>query len=290
MRREVRLADGRTLDAWIDPGESGVPLVFHDGTPSGGMPFGAHVAAARSRGLRWISWSRPGYGSSTRLEGRTVSDVVADTRHVLDELGAGNFYVAGWSGGGPHALACAALMSERVLGVSTIAGAVPYPAEGLDYLAAMGAENVEELQASLEGIEAQAAFVEKLWPAFRDMTAASAADAFGDLVDEVDRAALTGEFAEWLAADVNDAVGDGYSGWLDDEHAFAQPWGFGLDSFDVPVHIWQGGHDRMVPFAHGEWLAGHVRRACAHLLPDQGHLSLGAYCFDAILDEMVGAS
>ncbi len=288
MRRDIRLPDGRTLEAWIDPDESGVPLVFHDGTPSGGMPFSAHVSAARQRNLRWISWSRPGYGRSTRFEGRTISDVAADTSDVLDQLAAGSYYVVGWSGGGPHALACGAFMPERVLGVATMAGAVPYPAEGLDYLASMGAENVEELRASLEGIDAQAKFVEKLWPAFRDMTPASAADAFGDLIDEVDRAALTGEFAKSLAANMNDALRDGYTGWLDDEHAIVQPWGFGLDRYEVPVHVWQGGHDRMVPFAHGEWLAAHVGRACPHLLPEKGHLSLGTDCFDAILDEMLG--
>ena len=171
-----------------------------------------------------------------------------------------------------------------------LAGAVPYPAEGLDYLAAMGDENVEEFRASMDGIDAHAKFLEKLWPAFRDMTAASAAAAFGDLIDEVDRASLTGEFAAWTAANMNEALRDGYSGWQDDEHALVQPWGFDLESLDMPVHIWQGGHDRMVPYAHGEWLAHHVRSSCAHLLPEQGHLSLGVDLFDAILDEMVSAT
>ena len=287
MRRDVQMTDGRVLDAWIDPDDSGVPLVFHLGCPASGLPFAAHVAAARERGLRWISWSRPGYGTSTRFQGRLVSDVAADARDVLDQLGVDKAYVAGWSGGGPHALACAAMMPDRSLAVSIIASTAPYPAEGLDYLAGMGAENVEGFKASFTGPEADAAILEKDWPQMRGMTAASVAESFGDLIDDVDRASLTGEFAEWVVANAHEALRDSYLGWLDDDQAVVRPWGFELDWLDVPVHIWQGAHDRMVPFAHGEWLAAHVRGACPHLLPDEGHLSVAVGSFGAILDEMM---
>jgi pimeloyl-ACP methyl ester carboxylesterase len=287
MRIQIELPGGRGLDAWIDSEESGVPLVFFEGTPASGMPFAPHVAAARERGLRWVSWGLPGYGRSTRREGRSVADVAADTTQVLDRLGAQEAYVAGWSGGGPHALAVGALLPERVLGISVIGGEAPYPAPGIDYLAGMGEENVEEFKASLEGPDALAEVLEQWWPEFRNATGTDIADAFHDVIDEVDRAALTGDFAEWIATDMREALRDSYFGWLDDDLAFVSPWGFTLDSFEVPVHIWQGGHDLMVPFAHGEWLAAHVRNACPHLLPEQGHLSLGIDCFDTILDEMV---
>ena len=279
MRRQIELADGRVLDAWIDPDASGVPFVFHFGTPSSGLPLATHLAAARERGLRWISWSRPGYGSSSRLEGRSVTDVVRDTREVLDQLGAERCYVAGWSGGGPHALACAALMPDRVLGVTTIAGVGPYVVpdglEAFDFLAGMGAENVEGFNATLEGPEAEAAMLEREWPVMRAVTAEQIADAFGDLIDDVDRASLSGDFAEFAAANMHEGLRDSYLGWMDDDLAFVRPWGFELDAFEVPVHIWQGAHDRMVPFAHGEWLAGACRGACPHLLPEHGHLSSG---------------
>src|SRR5688572_4572299 len=108
MRRTLTLADGRTLDAWVDDFD-GVPLVFHFGTPSSGLPFEPFLAATRDRGLRWVSWNRPGYGSSTRDEGRSVASVVDDTRELLSQLSAERAHIVGWSGGGPHALACAAL-------------------------------------------------------------------------------------------------------------------------------------------------------------------------------------
>jgi pimeloyl-ACP methyl ester carboxylesterase len=287
MKRQIELADGRLLDAWIDPDESGIPLVFHDGTPSSGMPFGPHVDAAHERGLRWVSWSRPGYGSSTRLENRSVVDVVDDTRDVLNQLAASKAYVGGWSGGGPHTLACAAMLPDRVIGVTIVAGVAPFDAEGLDFLAGMGEENVVEFGAALEGSEKLAEFLEPAWQSMRDLTGPEVAAGFGDLVDDVDRAALTGSYAEWLAASNHEALRDSFDGWLDDDIAFARPWGFDLDSFEVPIHIWQGAHDRMVPFAHGQWLASHVRHACPHLLPEHGHLSLGVAHFGVILDEML---
>ena len=292
MRSQVTMADGRVLDAWIDSDAGGEPFVFHFGTPSSGMPFAGHLSAARQRGLRWISWSRPGYGSSTRFEGRVVADAVEDTHDVLNQLGLDKAYVAGWSGGGPHALACAALMPDRVLGVSTLASVGPFSGvedlESLDFLADMGAENIEEFGAAVEGPQALAKFMDQVWPATQHVTTADIADNFGDLIDEVDRGVLTGEFAEYLAADMREGLRESYFGWMDDDLAFVRPWGFDLDSFEVPVHIWQGAHDRMVPLAHGKWLAGHCHGGCVHLVPEEGHISLIVDQFGAILDEMLG--
>ena len=285
-RRSIELPDGRTLDAWIGDGD-GTPLVFHFGTPSSGLPFAPHVEAARDRGLRWISWSRPGYGSSGRQEGRSVASVVEDTRAVLDRLGVAGAYIVGWSGGGPHALACAALMADRVIGVSTIASVAPYEARGLDWFAGMGGENVEEFGAAVAGPDELGPWMDTNWPMFRAVTAAQVSESLGDLVDDVDRGALTGDFAEYVAASFRDGLREGYWGWHDDDLAFARDWGFGLDSFAVPVHVWQGAHDRMVPFAHGEWLGQNCAGACVHLLPEHGHLSLAVDSFRAILDEMI---
>jgi pimeloyl-ACP methyl ester carboxylesterase len=103
----------------------------------------------------------------------------------------------------------------------------------------------------------------------------------------VDRASLNGEFAEWMAASMRDALRDGYWGWFDDDMAFIKPWGFDLDSLRVPVHVWQGAHDRMVPFAHGEWLAAHIPTARPHLLPEHGHLTLAVDSLPWILDELL---
>lgn len=285
-RTTISLADGRELDAWIDD-VAGTPLVFHFGTPGSGLPKAEHMAAARERGLRWVSWSRPGYGSSSRHEGRSVASVVDDTHEVLDQLGAERAYVMGWSGGGPHAFACAALMPERVIGASTIASVAPWGAPGLDWLAGMGAENVEEFGAALTGPDALRPWMEANWPIFRAVTGAQVGEAMGDLVDHVDRAALTGDFADAVAANFQEGLREGFWGWHDDDLAFTRPWGFGLGAIPVPVHIWQGAHDRMVPFAHGQWLGANCPGACVHLVPEEGHISLAVNGFGAILDEML---
>ena len=286
--RSTRLAtpDGRSLDLYLDGPEDGTPLVFICGTPGSGLPYQPFVDALAERGLRYVSWSRPGYGSSTRLPERSVAQVVDDTATVLDHLGADRCYVLGWSGGGPHAMACAARMPGRVQAVATIGAVAPWPAEGLDWMAGMGDENIEEFSASLEGPDALIEFKERAWPIFSKVSGPEMADAFGDLIDDVDRGSLTGEFSDWVAASMREGLREGYWGWFDDDMAFVKPWGFDLGSISVPVHIWQGAHDRMVPFAHGQWLAAHVGNACAHLHEEHGHLSLAVDSVPRILDEL----
>ena len=285
----IELPDGRSLDLWQAGPPDGEPLVFHHGTPAAGLPFEHHVREMAARGLRYVGWTRPGYGSSSRHPGRTVGDDAADGRAVLDQLGIERAWVVGWSGGGPHALGLAAQAPERVRGVAIIGGAAPWGAEGLDFLAGMGAENVEEFSATLEGEDAIRPFVERAWPTFRDVGPDGIAAAFGDLVDDVDRGSITGELADFLAAGAHEALRETFWGWLDDDLVFVRPWGFDLRSIECPVHVWQGAHDRMVPYAHGQWLATHIPTACPHLSEDDGHLTLVVDSFPQILDELIGA-
>jgi len=282
------LPGGRVLDVWLAGPEDGTPLLFIPGTPGAGIPYPPMVEALAQRGLRYVSFSRAGYGSSTRSPGRSVADVIDDVKEVLASIGADRMWVAGWSGGGPHALACAALIPERVLGTALVASVAPYPAAGLDWMAGMGAENVEEFQAALDGPDALTGFMERAWQTYHQVTAQQIADAFGDLVDDVDRGSIRDEYAEWLAALFREAIRESSWGWYDDDMAFVSPWGFDLGAIPGPVHIWQGRHDRMVPFAHGEWLAVHVGSACPHLLDEHGHLSLVVDSMPMILDELVG--
>jgi pimeloyl-ACP methyl ester carboxylesterase len=285
----LRLPDGRSLDVFLDGPETGTPLLFHIGTPGAGLPFAPFVNTLAERGLRYVSFSRPGYGSSTRRPGRRVVDVVEDSAAVLDAIGAERGYVIGWSGGGPHALACAARLPERVISAATIGGVAPYPAEGLDWTAGMGAENVEEFGAALAGADELIVFKERMAPVLRVVTPEQVADAFGDLIDDVDRGSLTGAFAEWMADVFHEALRIGYWGWFDDDMAFTKPWGFELDEIHVPVFIWQGGHDRMVPFAHGEWLAAHLPGAKPRLFEEHGHLSLAVDSIARVVDELLTA-
>jgi pimeloyl-ACP methyl ester carboxylesterase len=284
------MPDGRALDVWVEGEPTRGTLLFIFGTPSSGLPSRAEIRETAARGLQLVTWSRPGYGDSTRQPGRSVADLVPDAVAILDALDVDRAWVAGWSGGGPHALACAALVPDRVIAAASLAGLAPYGADGLDWLAGMGAENIEEFNAALEGPEALIDFKERAWPIFRDVTGAEVGAAFGDLVDHVDLATTADpEFGEDLAALLREGLRSGYWGWFDDDMAFTRPWGFDLASIRGPVHIWQGAHDRMVPFAHGEWLARHVGGAVPHLFPGHGHLSLVVGEFAEILDSLVEA-
>jgi pimeloyl-ACP methyl ester carboxylesterase len=286
-RFTVDTSEARTLDAYVDGPEGAVPLLFHNGTPSTGQLFEPFVQAASERDLRMVSFSRAGYANSTRHPGRSVADVVPDVAAVLDQLGAQRFYTLGWSGGGPHALACAALLPERLLGAATVGGLAPYDADGLDWMAGMGQENIAAFRAALTSEAAMRTLLEKIGPAFATVTADEVAARLGNLVSDIDRSAISGAAAAWLADVFRESVRSGIWGWLDDERAFVRPWGFDLSDIDVPAAIWQGAQDRFTPYAHGEWLASHIPRVRPHLLPDQGHLSLGVGSFGLILDDLL---
>ena len=288
-RFQVPLDAGRVLDVLVAGPENGTPFVFHHGTPASRIDFKPFIDAAVARGSRYISYSRPGYGDSTRQQGRTVADCSIDTANLLDRLGADRFYTVGWSGGGPHALACAALLPKRVIAAATIAGVAPWGAAGLDWLGGMGKENIEEFHAALAGPEQLQAFLEVAASVFAKVTPDQIVSAFGDLVDDVDRGALTGEFAEFLARGGREGLRNGFWGWHDDDIAFTRPWGFDLARVTVPVTVWQGGKDRMVPFAHGRWLAGHISGARAELLREEGHLSLAVEAFWKIMDGLMSS-
>jgi pimeloyl-ACP methyl ester carboxylesterase len=261
-------------------------LVFHVGTPNAPEAFPLLTDALDERGCQLVAYARPGYAGSPRREGRTVADAAADTAAILDALGLDRFVTIGWSGGGPHALACAALLPDRCEAAASLAGVAPFDADGLDFLAGMGAENVEEFGAAARSREELEAFLNRDAPGLAQITGEDVAAGLGDLVDDVDRRALTGEFAETMASMLRRALSSGIDGWLDDDLAFVKPWGFDLDQITVPVSIWQGAHDRMVPFAHGQWLAAHVPGARVHLYEDEGHISL-VQQLPLILDELV---
>jgi pimeloyl-ACP methyl ester carboxylesterase len=285
----LRLPDGRSLDVMVSGPDGATPLVFHNGTPSGSDQYPPFADIVAARGLRLVSYSRPGYAGSTRQPGRSVADCAADTAAILDHLDADLCYAAGGSGGGPHALACAALLPDRVLACATIAGAAPFGVD-LDFLEGMAEENHREFGAALAGPAELQAYLEHEAEAYGAVTGDQVAEALGGLVSEVDRAAITGDFAEYLAGSFRRAMSTGIWGWFDDDLAFVRPWGFDLDRIRVPVTVWQGGQDRMVPSAHGEWLAAHVPGAKAMLLPAEGHLSIAVVKFGEIVDGLRDAA
>jgi pimeloyl-ACP methyl ester carboxylesterase len=214
--------------------------------------------------------------------------VADDVAAVLGELGADRCLVAGWSGGGPHALATGARLPERVAGVLVIAGVGPWDAPGLDFLDGMGEQNLEEFGLTLKGEDALRPYLEQMAPHLREVGAAGIVAGLSTLLPDVDRAVLTAEFGDDMAANFAEALRLGVDGWLDDDLAFVRPWGFALDEITVPCFVWQGSADLMVPFAHGQWLAANVPGAAGvHLQPGEGHLSIAIGALDTMLDELV---
>lgn len=283
----ARSPQGGDLEVLVSGPEDGLALLYHSGTPSGAVPFPLLQRATDRRGLRLVTYSRPGYGASTpREEPGTLADDVADSVAVLDAVGAGDVVTLGWSGGGPRAIACAALLPGRCRAAASLAGVGPWGADGLAWFAGMGQENIDEFGAAARGsAELQTWFAEH-GTASLEASAEQVADALGGLVSPVDRAALTGEFADYLAASLRHAGRQGVRGWHDDDLLLTGPWGFDLGAIRVPVSVWQGEQDRMVPFGHGQWLAAHIPGAEAHLEAGEGHLSLVAG-LDQVVTELV---
>lgn len=283
------LPDGRTLQVYASGPDDGEVLVFHHGTPAAAVRSRGVEASVHRRGLRLVMLSRPGYGDSTRLPHRRIVDVVDDTAEVLRWLGVEQCLVAGWSGGGPHALACAARLPAARAAL-VIAGIAPAGQPDLDWTAGMGQDNVDETAASYAGPDELRAFLEGQAESLRTVSPDDIIAGMSSLLPEVDRDALTGEFAEDLADSFHEALRTGVDGWLDDDMAFIAPWGFEFTEITVPTFLWQGSEDLMVPFAHGQWFARHLPQATVHLEEGEGHVSLAAGAIDRMLDELLAAA
>jgi pimeloyl-ACP methyl ester carboxylesterase len=288
QRHEVTTEDGRRLAVELSGPAEGEVVVFHTGTPSAGLLFDDLIEAGAERGLRHVSYARPGYGGSDRHEGRTVADCARDVAAILDSLGVERFYVTGQSGGGPHSLACAALLADRVIAAAVTACPAPMDAEGLDWSAGMGEKNVDEFEAMKAGDDELQEYLEGEAEGLASVTPDGILAALGDLISEADRPLLTGRFAEFMAAHIRESLRTGIWGWFDDDRSVAG-WGFDLGAVEVPVTVWHGGKDQMVPLSHGEWLTEHVSGAKPRLLPGEGHLSLLKGAYGEVLDDIVAS-
>jgi pimeloyl-ACP methyl ester carboxylesterase len=270
----LRLSDGRTVHCY-DTGEADAALTvfWHHGSPNTGEPPEPLLPGAAERNIRWISYDRPGYMASTPRPGRPVASAAADAASVADALGVGEFAVMGHSGGGPHALACGALLPGRVLAVAEGSGLAPFGAAGLDWFDGMTAAGAAENRAAMRG---RAALEEYLAVHEFDMEQFTPAD----------QAALTGDWA-WMARIAGQAIEGGPDGYIEDQLASVSPWGFDPGQVMAPVLVFHGGQDRMVPSAHGAWLARHCPGAELWLRPDDGHVSVLSSCGVAALDWLV---
>lgn len=282
----LHLPDGRTLDYRIYGPEHGDVLLFHHGTPGSALAYGPMVEAAAGRGLRMVTYARPGYGNSTPHPGRTVADAACDAAAILDAVGAQTFRTIGWSGGGPHALACSAVLRDRCLAAVTIAGVAPYVPLGAAWMTGMGPENVQEFSLALQGADALTPFLEAFAAAISAVGPDDVAAMLGGLLSEVDQAQLTAGFAQFNLDSSCAGFAQGVAGQRDDDLAFVKDWGFDLDLVG-PVVVWQGAQDRMVPYEHGIWLADHLPGARRRLFAEHGHLSIALGSFERIMDDLL---
>ena len=214
---------------------------------------------------------------------------MADGEALLDQLGIGEFLTLGGSGGGPHSIACAALLPKRCLASAALVTVAPWEAAGLDWWAGMTQSNVDEFGAALAGESALRDWMAADGEEYRHVTGPGMVAALGDALPPVDQAIATGDWAEHEAAGIRRALEHGFDGWVDDDLAFAKPWGFDPADVRVPVQIWQGEEDRLVPWSHGQWLADTIPGARFTLASGQGHFSLGEANRDQILHDLIEA-
>ncbi len=273
LERTVRTPDGRTLAVEESGDPAGRPVLAHMGTPNSRHLYGPNVRDGAARGLRLISYDRPGYGGSSPQPGRAVADCAGDVRAICAELGIGRLAMWGISGGGPHVLACAALLPDLVTAAASLASLAPYGADGLDYFAGMGQGNVDDFRLFLTDEAAARAMTDK----DRDEILATSPDdpvrGIESLLTPADAAVLRGDLGEYLTSSMQDGLAPGSQGLWDD-NCMVRPWGFDLAEITIPVLLLHGRQDMFVPFGHGEWLAAHIPGVEARLLDDDGHLTL----------------
>lgn len=265
IEADVDLPDGGTLHVYdTGPGEgSGASLVvvWHHGSPNIGLPPRPLFDTSTELGIRWVSYDRPGYGGSTPAPDRDIASAAHFTAAVADDLGVDLFATMGHSSGGAYALACAALLPKRVLGVVSISTMAPYGAEGLDWFAGFASAGTGSLGAATRGRAAREAY---------EAAGLEEQDVGFTPADEI---ALGGAWS-WFIDVVQPALQSGPAPKIDDELAAVQPWGFDPAQVAAPTLVIHGGRDRVVPSAHGEWLAGRIPAAELWLRPDDGHITV----------------
>jgi pimeloyl-ACP methyl ester carboxylesterase len=272
----VTAADGRTLAVaeWGDPG--GSPVFSLHGGPGSRLlrhyDDGVYVEA----GARVITYDRPGYGGSDRHRGRRIVDCVADVASIADALGVERFGVIGTSMGGPHCLAVAARLPERVTRVTCAVGVAPLDAPDLDWKEGMDPLNVRELGWALEGEEVLTRELEREAAEMLERIAADPARLLGDdwQLPEADRAELARvERQAVIREGMTEAFRNGVFGWVDDDLCLVRPWGFEVEEIRVPARVVYGLTDVLVPRGHGEWLARHVPGAEVITEERGGHIA-----------------
>ncbi len=270
----ISAGSGRELCVEMAGEPDGKPILVHAGSPNSRHLYGEWIADAEKKGIRLISYDRPGYGGSTAHPGHTVASGAQDVRAVAEALGHDRLGIWGISGGGPYALGCAALLPDMAAAVAVVASPAPYGVEGFDYFEGMGELNAEDIKLFFSDPEAAYRSHRESWEEARAATPEQLAEVMKSVLSPVDAQAMTGDLAQWIASSTRDGLAAGDQGWWDDGAAHVTNWGFDLQEIRVPVKIWHGRQDRMVPVQHGQWLAANVPGAEADISDRDGHLTM----------------
>jgi pimeloyl-ACP methyl ester carboxylesterase len=274
--RHVEAADGRRLRADV-VGDGHRVVLVQVGSPNAGVLYHEWMQDAAGRGLTLITYDRPGYRGSSRQLGRTVADCAADVRRLSEVVGFERCVAWGFSGGGPHALACGALLDDLVAAVATIGSPAPFDAPGLDFLAGRSDGDRDDYELFLSDRTEWERHGEQQREELLAMSAGELAEQWSAGTSEADGADLHGEFGVWLHRAAQAGLAPSLDGWTDDDIAlFHSPWGFDPASISIPVKVWHGLEDRLVPSAHGRWLAEAIPSAQVEFRDHDGHLTVVA--------------
>lgn len=288
--RRLRLPEG-FVEYMVDgPDDARDLLIFHSGTPNAAARWDGLIAAAGASGMRVAVYSRAGYGASPRRERRSIADEAAITAALADRLGADRFLVLGTSGGGPPALAAAALLGDRVLACGVAAGLAPRVEAGPAWAELVPAEELSEWDVLASGdVEPLLDDYRQAVARFSRMTARRLRSIGGPPDARAVSFDHAHEFIPPLIRSMRRAVSRGAFGYLDDSIAQARDWGFRVADIAVPVVIRHGALDRLVSIKHGRWLAANIPGARGTFLDDAGH---GSIClpWSEVISELVAAS
>jgi len=284
MEHVIDAPDGRKLAVSEGGDADGVPVLVHYGTPNSRLQYGPDVDVADEHGVRMITYDRPGYGGSTAQPGRTTADCAADVRAICAALGIDRLLTWGISGGGPHVLACAALLKDLVPAAASLASPAPWGADGLDYFAGMGEMNADDTRLYHQDKEAARVKLESDRTDLLSATAEQVGGIIRTLVSDADAAVFTPQLAQYFVDSAAEGLGPGGEGWWEDNVAHLEPWGFAFSDIDIPVLLLHGQQDRFVPFGHGVWLAEHIPGVEARLTEDDGHMTLTARHLGEVYD------
>jgi pimeloyl-ACP methyl ester carboxylesterase len=254
----VFAAGGRQLSVEVFGDPDGVPVFLLHGTPGSRLGPRPRGVLLNRLGIRLIAFDRPGYGSSDRLAGRQVADVASDVASIADAYTLERFAVVGRSGGGPHALACAALMPDRTTKAAVLVGLAPHRAEGLDWFDGMALSNVMEFTAAAAGLEHISARLKVAADSIRADPASLITTLQRELPEPDRRVVADRGIRSMLVNNYAEALRRSAYGWIDDAVAFCSPWGFEPEAVGVPVLLWHGESDVFSPASHARWLASRI--------------------------------